>query len=64
MPNGLFVLQDTEGYVLPSWTSDLYPDPFTDYYGEMFLAEYAGTDTMARLLIGNKLTSLFLASEL
>lgn len=46
------VVQDTEGYSIPEWTKYLYPQPLQNLIAQEYIAYYAGTDNMARLLIG------------
>lgn len=46
------LLQDTEGYVLPDWTKEVYPEAMRDMMTEMYNVYVADNDELVKLVIG------------
>ncbi|XP_046661402.1 lysosomal acid phosphatase-like [Homalodisca vitripennis] len=47
-----FISEETEGYVLPDWTKQVFPQPMTFLIRRMYLAYFAATDMMVKFVIG------------
>uniref|UniRef100_A0A1B6KIU6 2-phosphoxylose phosphatase 1 n=2 Tax=Graphocephala atropunctata TaxID=36148 RepID=A0A1B6KIU6_9HEMI len=48
----MFACEDYEGYTLPDWTKLIYPEPMNKLAGNNYIAYFAASDIMIRLLIG------------
>ncbi|XP_046661523.1 lysosomal acid phosphatase-like isoform X2 [Homalodisca vitripennis] len=51
-----FTTTKREGYILPEWTKDVYPQPMDDLIGRLYYSYFASTDTIIRLVMDEVLS--------